>query len=161
MTATSELTLTVFLSGSESTWGCDDNPAPQMHGSILPRPNNRQRKEIVSTNSAYIRKQVHALRRESGESRCQRRESRGNKNRVRRPALHKSDNPRSSPLRLHRGSRSSPNFLANFGLCLLPIFELGSAIGNSLLTLIKNAFMPCWRLDSFWRSCSEFACQTS
>jgi len=152
MTATSELTLTVFLSGSESTWGCDDNPAPRIHGSVLPRPNNRQRKEIVSTNSADIRKQLHALRRESGESRCQRRESRGNKNRVRPPALHKSDNPRSSPLRLHRGSRSSPNFLANFGLCLLPIFELGSAIGNSLLTLIKNVLMPCRRLDSFWRS---------
>src|SRR2546427_12322087 len=35
MTATSELTLTVFLSGSESTWGCDDNPAPRIHGSVL------------------------------------------------------------------------------------------------------------------------------
>src|SRR3989441_1869505 len=152
MTATSELTLTVFLSGSESTWGCDDNPAPRIHGSVLPRPNNRQRKEIVSTDNADIRKQLHELQRESGESRCQRRENRGSKNRVRRPALHRSDNPRSSPLRLHRGSRSSPNFLANFGLCLLPIFELGSAIGSSLLTLIKNVLMPCWRLDSFWRS---------
>ena len=62
--------------------------------------------------------------------------------RVRRPALHRSDNPRSSPLRLHRGSRSSPKLLANLVLGFLPILELGGAIGNSLLTLIKNVFMP-------------------
>src|SRR6266850_1946280 len=83
-------------------------PPPLTSRCCSPKP---WRKEIVLTNSADIRKQLHALRRELGESRCQRRENRGNKNRVRRPALHKSDIPRSSPLRLHPGSRSSPNFL--------------------------------------------------
>ena len=42
----------------------------------------------------------------------------------------------------NRGSRFSPKLLANLVLGFLPILELGGAIGNSLLTLIKNVFMP-------------------
>jgi hypothetical protein len=131
---------------------CDDNPERRARGSILRQRSNTQRKEIVSTDNADIRKQLHALRRESGESRCQRTENPGNKNRVRRPAPRRSDNPRSSPLRLHRGSQFSPKLLANCALCFLPILELGGAIGKSLLTLIKNVLMPCRRVDRFGRS---------
>src|SRR6266699_5423995 len=86
------------------------------------------------------------------ESQYQKITNRGNTDRVRFLDVRKSDNPQSSPLRLHRGFRFSPKLLANPGLCLFPIFELGCPISNSLPTIVKDLFMPFGCLNRFGSS---------
>ena len=56
-----------------------------------------------------------------------------------RPAPRRSDNPRSSPLRLHRDLDSHRSFSRILSL-FSPIPRTGRAIGNSLLTLIRSLY---------------------
>src|SRR5262249_47825191 len=125
-----------------------------LHGPGRPRHrlHNRRQKEIASQDSGNIQKQRCGFRRREGGSRYQKTVNPGNTNRVRIPDVRKSENPRSSPLRLHRGSRSSKKLLADLGFGRFPVFKPGCPIGDSLSALIKNLSMPFRGFNRFWRS---------